>query len=191
MRVGVGLAAKDGQMSTDTETSPRTPAQLAILARYEVKGVKGFEGMDGYAFTATIHRDGKKFLIVEQGGRGGSNMYHSATRGKPGDWRAQVKILQDDAKAYTGEDYTEVEDIFVGAMLDMFEERKWLMSQTRGAKRVMFQVGGAVGGPSWQQFPGLRPGQTPKAVEAAKARGSVVRVVWREGKTLKDEVFGK
>jgi hypothetical protein len=178
-------------MSTDTETSRKSPAQLAVLARYEVKGVKGFDASDGYAFTATIHRDGKKFLVVEQSGRGGSNMYHSATRGKPGEWREQVKTLQEDAKAYTGEDYTEVEDTFVGAMLDAFEERKWLMGQTRGAKRVMFQVDDRVGGPSWQQFPNLRPGQTPKAVEAAKARGSVVRVVWREGKALKDEVFGK
>lgn len=201
-------------MATTTKRQRPEPLpaaeRAAVLARYEIKGVKGFVASDGYAFTGTIHRDGKKFLTVEQNGNGGPNTYRPVSKGGYKTRRADIEQLRADAAAwYIGSDdeaemaealgvpveevgLSEVEDLFVSALLDAFELRKWLVAQTRGGKTVLFQADGDIGGENWKLFKRVRPEHIQKAVEGAKKAGKRVRVVYRAGKgfkELRDEVF--
>jgi len=199
-------------MSTDTKAETQRPTpkpaaeREAAIARYAVKGVKSCDGMDGVAWSLTLVRDGKPVAKVNDDGRGGEVSWHGLT---DGDYYLRAGGLIDEIEAdavawFVGSDVEKGEwgfmkgkvpggcrDILVEELMRREDERKWLMTATRGAKTVLFQVGDAIGTQGWRQFPHVGPERTAKAVEKAKAEGSPVRVVWREGKVLRDEVFGK
>jgi len=213
-------------MTTATKPKPQRPEpktaeeRAATKARYELKAVKGFMASDGYAFTGTLYRDGKKFLIIEQNGNGGPHMYHSASK-KSGTQHERTSQLEADAIAWyvgskdeaddhtrfgkTVEDFSPfmIDEFLVDALLRDFQDRKFLMSNTAGGKKVLFQVGDGIGGEQWQIYAGyLSPKHHPTvAAKAARVQemvakirkeeaGKRLRVVYRGAdlKTLKDEV---
>lgn len=204
--------------STDESTKNARPEPLpaeqraAILARFELVGFKSFNTHDGYAFEAGLKLDGKKIIRVTNGGRGGDNEYEPVkyTKGlNLREWREEVltpaEMLARDwfrgcdfdlemREKYGDNGVTHDALAFlVEEKIREIDSRKWLMAQTRGGKTVLFQADGDIGGENWKLFKRVRPDQIQKAVEASKAKGKRVRVVYRAGaglKELRDEVFG-
>jgi hypothetical protein len=176
-----------------TATKPQRPEPLsaperaAMMARYELKGVKGFLASDGYAFKGTLYRDGKKFLIVEQNGNGGPNYYYSTSK-KAGTQRERVSQLEADAIAWwVGSNdeaematavgkpveemgFCEVEDIFVGELRVAAQDRQFLMKNTAGGKGIAFQVGDDIGTDQWQIYSGYLSSRHHPTVAAKAAR---------------------
>lgn len=54
--------------------------QKASVGPYTLKGVKGHNTMDGYAYVASIYKDGKKIGRAQQDGRGGMTFTYFDTR---------------------------------------------------------------------------------------------------------------
>ncbi|UQN10149.1 hypothetical protein [Deinococcus sp. QL22] len=63
------------------------------LNGYALKNVKTLDTSDGYAFTATLHKDGKKVANVENSGHGGPTMVWWSTRAHEDVFGAWVATL--------------------------------------------------------------------------------------------------
>ena len=95
---------------------PRKPGQLGA---YEIKGFRNLPiGREGGAFTASIYRDGKRVLTVENNGDGGSNVYTDLGSGMR-HFGAEIDMFKDFAAKATPEQEYEPEDSLVETM-------KWL-----------------------------------------------------------------
>lgn len=94
-----------------------TPGQYG---GYEVKNYKELPiGMEGGAFTASIWRDGKRAMLVENSGDGGANVYTDVTDPKqPRRHRGPaVEEFTSAASAIYGPDTLESDDAFFGLAL--------------------------------------------------------------------------
>lgn len=100
--------------------------QKASVGPYTLKNVKGHETMDGYAFTASIYRDGKRIGYAQQDGRGGMTFTRFDTREDQieferyarEDWNVTrviaayeptVELVENDAEGFVDALLTEVE----------------------------------------------------------------------------------
>lgn len=205
-----GAEVRGNSFDLDRPAPKPAAEREAAIGRYAIRGYKECSGRDGVAFSLTLLRDGEAVAKVIDEGCGGGTLWRGAGKTK-GDFYLRAGGLIDEIEAdavawFVGSDAEKNEwqfmdgrlprgcrDIMVEELIRREDERKWLMKETRGAKKVLFQVGDDIGGQGWKQYVRLDAAKTPKAVEAAKGegKGKPVRVVWRDGKTLRDETFGE
>jgi hypothetical protein len=126
---------------------------------YCVKGVKSFEGMEGYGFNATLYKGNKKVAKVIDDAHGGDYMYYWEDRDKP---RVPGEVLRYDGTVfktdmtpaqaalheflkgktydcpYTGETHPQSRDGFLAELVDSYEETKRLKSLCK--KHVVIQT---------------------------------------------------
>lgn len=80
-------------------TGPYKPGSIGgyLLKNYRPSSI----GREGGAFSATLYRDAKRVMLVENDGSGGGNRYFSP---KAGDIRAEQAALDDTARLVMGEE---------------------------------------------------------------------------------------
>ena len=109
--------------------------QKASVGGYELKNVRGHNTLDGYAWTATIYRDGKKVGFAEQSGTGGMTMTHFVSN----DERVEFD-------RYAREDWNVTrQTVFYGTAVEMVEDdaegfAEALMSEYEIGKRLRADI---------------------------------------------------
>ncbi len=179
------------------EPKPAAEREVAV-ARYGLRGFKEMEGRDGMAYSLTLLRDGKPVARVRNDGNGGETWWENP-KGRLLRQNEESEVEADAVTWFVGSDeektWTHLDgrlprgcrDILVEELIRREDERKWFMKETRGGKRVLFQIGDDVGTQSWRQFPLKTPSHIADAVAQAqkKAGDKPVRIVYREGASLK------
>jgi hypothetical protein len=118
---------------------------------YEVKAVKTFMGMDCPGYNATLYRGKKKVAFVIDNGNGGclsihwvdvneERIVHHTTnyKGEPHSYKVtpEEKLLLDHCASlpdeeFMGEPMSISDEIFIGGLVDHYENQKWLKRQCR------------------------------------------------------------
>lgn len=189
----------DTKVETQRPTPKPAAEREAAVARYGMRGFKEMEGRDGMAYSLTLLRDGKPVARVRNDGNGGETWWENPD-GRLMRQNEESEIEADAVAWFVGSD-TERDhwgfmegkvpsgcrDVLVEELMRREDERKWFMKETRGGKRVLFQIGDAVGTQSWRQFPLKAPAGIAKAVaEARKQAGDKpARIVYRDPANLK------
>lgn len=84
--------------------------------KYSIKNLKSFEGRQGYGYSCTIYKDGKKIGTTYNEANGGCSRYDL----QPGEKEELLAFAQEQQ----GEDYCEAHDIFIMELIDDLEMTK-------------------------------------------------------------------
>ena len=94
---------------------------MSEKSKYEVKSVKGFEGRQGYGYNANLYRDGNKVAAVRDMADGAEVNFDWVNRDEESKLKEHIKGMTVDVFGEVME--TDI-DIYVGGLVDQFEEDK-------------------------------------------------------------------
>ena len=100
--------------------------ETAIKNPYTVKGIKSFQGMEGYGYECSLYKDGKRIGTVTDVADGGGMLQCNLKDGEEAALEAYCKTLPKHHFEADGKDHTFDVDpcIFVSELVDNFEEEK-------------------------------------------------------------------
>lgn len=108
------------------------------MAKYEVRNVKSFRGMEGYGFNADLHRDGVRIALVIDGGDGGCMIYEMADGSRHAHGHPEMMLLEEHCRqlppyvsALCPEGMPVSVDMFMGLLVDEYHIDKRLRTILR------------------------------------------------------------
>lgn len=110
---------------------------IARMRGYSVTGSKSFESTDGIAYSASIHRDGRRVLHVVNSGKGGCSVLTFADAGAEAAFRTAALDYWHDTEGT--EPAFAVEDTFAAALIDADETLRKLKRQCRRVTCLVLQ----------------------------------------------------
>lgn len=109
---------------------------------YALKGVKSFEGREGYGYNAVLYKDGRKIATVLDEGNGGTTLirWNDGNRSKDvADFDAFLATLPPDT-SMPGHSLSVDADLFLGRLVDAYGTLASLRRKVK--KLVVFVEGG-------------------------------------------------
>ncbi len=120
-----------------------------MATTFTIKGLKTFEGMEGYGFECSLYQDNKKVGRVFDEGSGGTPTFYINELAMAAFRDAAVDAYQDDPDMDNKWNTMFACEALIGRMVDDAEEKKMLKRMCRG--KILFNLHGDEEG-TWRTF---------------------------------------